>query len=157
MLVALSAGLALTTMAWAGEKDPYVGTWTLDVARTTYDPGPVPRSSVDVITTTADGSMHVVQESIAADGTKIRREWTARFDGKDYPVTGGAPGTTISLKYPDPKDPWTYDWVWKVPGVSTTTGRAVFSRDGKTRVIDEKAVDGSGKTTTVRHRVYVRQ
>ncbi len=156
MVVALSVGLSLALPGAAAEKDPFVGTWKMNVAKTTYDPGPVPRSSVDVNTITADGSVHSVQDLVAADGTKSRVEWTAKFDGKDYPVTGGTPGTTISITRPDPKDPGTVDWVWKVPGKSTSTGRTVYAKDGKTRVIDDKVVGVDGKTT-VRHRVYERQ
>ncbi len=156
MLVALSLGLALSTAAWAAGKEPYVGTWKLNLAKSKYDPGPLPKSAMDVNATTADGAMRSVQDWVAADGTKGHAEWSAKFDGKDYPVTGGVPGTTISLTRPDPKDPRTVDWVWKVPGQPTTTGRTVYAKDGKTRVIDDKAVDASGKTT-VRHRVYDRE
>ncbi len=153
MLVASLVGFALALPGVGTENDAYVGTWKMNVAKTTYDPGPVPRSAVDVNSTTADGAVRSVQDLVAADGTKSRVEWTASFDGKDYPVTGGVPGTTISLKRPDR---WTVDWVWKVPGKSTSTGRTVYSKDGKTRIIDDKVVGVDGKTT-VRHRVYERQ
>jgi hypothetical protein len=156
MLVALSVGLALSMAAWAQGKEPYVGTWKLNVAKSKYEPGPMPRSAVDVNTVAADGAMRSVQEWVEADGKAARVEWSAKFDGKDYPVMGGAPGTTISLKRPNPKDPGTVDWVWKVPGQFTATGRTVYSKDGKTRVIDDKLVETSGKTT-VRHRFYDRQ
>ncbi len=156
MLVALSLGLALSMAALAVEKEPYVGTWKLNLARSRYEPGPMPRSAVDVNSAAAAGAMHSVQEWVEADGKAGRAEWTAKFDGKDYPVTGGVAGTTISLKRPDPKDPGTVDWVWKVPGQPTTTGRTVYAKDGKTRVIDDKMVGADGKTR-VRHRFYDRQ
>jgi hypothetical protein len=68
-------------------------------------------------------------------------------------VTGGVPGTTISLKRPDPKDPRTVDWTWKVPGNPTMSGRTIYSKDGKSRTIKDKSTDAGGKTAT-RTRVY---
>jgi hypothetical protein len=156
MILLALLGVAFSTAVLAAEKEPYVGTWKLDVAKSKYDPGPPPRSSIDVNTVAPDGAMHSVQDWVDADGKAGHAEWTAKFDGKDYPVTGGAPGTTISIQRPDPKDPRVVDWVWKVPGQYTSSGRTVYSKDGKTRVIDDKMTDTAGKTT-VRHRFYERQ
>jgi hypothetical protein len=155
MLLVASLGLSLPFVAPAEEKAPFVGTWKLDLARSRYDPGPPPRSAQDV-NTEVNGAMRSVQESVDADGKPHRVEWTAKFDGKDYPVTGGDAGTTISLARPDPRDPRTVDWVWKVAGKVTASGRTVYGKDGKTRTIDSKGTDATGKPTKST-RVYERQ
>jgi hypothetical protein len=110
MLLVASLGLVSSFDALAEEKAPFAGTWKLDLAKSKYDPGPMPKSATDV-NTEVDGAMKSVQESVDADGKASRVEWTAKFDGKDYPVTGGTAGTTISLTRPDPGDPRTVDWV----------------------------------------------
>ncbi len=155
MLLVVLLGLSVSSAALAEEKAPFVGTWKLNLAKSKYDPGPPPRSSQDV-NTEVNGSMRSVQEWVDAGGKSHREEWTAKFDGKDYPVTGGDPGTTISLTRPDPGDPRTVDWAWKVTGKVVASGRTVYSRDGKIRTIDAKGTDAAGKPTTST-RVYERQ
>jgi hypothetical protein len=155
MLVVASIGLAFTFSAVAEDKAPYVGTWKLNLSKSKYDPGPPPRSATDV-NTEVNGAMRSVQSWVDAQGKALKVEWTARFDGKDHPVTGGDAGTTISLTRPDPGDPRTVDWIWKVPGKPTVTGRTVYSKDGKTRTIDGRSTDAAGKTTTS-FRFYERQ
>ena len=103
--------------------------------------------------TTPDGAMRSDQNWVAADGKPGHSEWTARFDGKDYPVTGAAPGTTISLTRPDPKKPGVVDWVFKVPGKYTSVGRVVY--DGNTRVNEFTMTDASGAKKSFR-RYYTR-
>jgi hypothetical protein len=148
-----AVGLALALPSVAAEKEPYVGTWKLDVAKSGKDPGPGLRSATDVNTTTPDGAMTSDQNWVDADGKAGQSKWMARFDGKDYPVVGGAPGTTISLKRPDPKKPGVVDWVFKVPGQYTSVGRVVY--DGNTRVNEFTMTDASGKKKAFR-RYYTR-
>jgi hypothetical protein len=155
MLLVASLGLLFSFGSLAEEKAPFAGTWKLDLAKSKYDPGPAPRSATDV-NTDVNGAMKSVQESVDAEGKASKVEWTAKFDGKDYPVTGGAAGTTISLTRPDSADPRTVDWVWKVPGKPVVSGRTVYSKDGKSRTITDKSTDAAGKTTA-RTRVYQRQ
>jgi hypothetical protein len=145
--------LALAIPVAAAEKEPYVGTWTLDVAKSGKDPGPGLRSATDVNTTTPDGAMRSEQNWVDAEGKAGHAEWTAKFDGKDYPVAGGVPGTTISLKRPDPKKPGVVDWVYKVPGKYTSVGRVVY--EGNVRVNEFTMTETSGTKKTFR-RHYTR-
>ena len=155
MLVVALIGVAFTFSAVAEDKAPYVGTWKLNIAKSKYDPGPPPRSAQDV-NTEAKGAMKSVQDWVGADGKAGHAEWTAKFDGKDYPVTGGVAGTSISVTRPDPRDLHTVDWVWKVPGQPEVSGRTVYSKDGKSRTIKAKSTDAAGKTATST-RVYEKQ
>ena len=155
MLVVALMGVALAFSAAAEDQAPYVGTWKLNLAKSRYDPGPPPRSATDV-NTEVNGAMRSVQSWVDAQGKAHKVEWTAKFDGKDHPVTGGDAGTTISLTRPDPRDLRTVDWVWKVPGQPTVTGRTVYSKDGKTRTADGRSTDAAGKVTSS-VRFYERQ
>ena len=37
--------------------------------------------------------MKVTVEGVDENGSAVRNEWTGKFDGKDYPVTGDANST----------------------------------------------------------------
>jgi hypothetical protein len=71
-------------------------------------------------------------------------EYTAKFDGKEYPVKTSPPGPqpyTISLKRIDPR---TREFV-EVIGKMTIKGRDVLSEDGKSfsRVVNAKDAQGN--------------
>ena len=42
-------GLVVAAAAGAQTKDPVVGTWKLDVAKSSYKPGPAPKSATVVV------------------------------------------------------------------------------------------------------------
>ena len=75
-------------------------------------------------------------------GTQTHTEWTGKFDGKDYPMTGiramtRAPYTQVNAH--------TLSINMKKAGKVTTTGRVVVSADGKTRTVTLHTTDPSGK------------
>ena len=87
------------------------------------------------------------------DGTPINSSYTAKYDGKEYPVTG-APWDTISVKQTDAN---TLTTELKKTGTKFhTKGRTVVSKDGKTMTVTGKGTDADGKplTTTI---VYDKQ
>ena len=84
--------------------------------------------SGDAIKTTTDG--------VDAQGRTTHTEYSAKFDGKDYPWKGMIAGKanpdqdTVSWKKIDDSN---YEVVNKLKGQVLTTQRTVLSRDGKTR------------------------
>src|SRR6476620_7345964 len=90
----------LTTVgaiAQTAAKPVFVGTWKLDTAKSKYSPGATPKSQIAMIND-VDGGMKVVSDRVEADGQKVHFEWTAKFDGKDYPVTGDPSRDAVSVK-----------------------------------------------------------
>ena len=77
--------------------DPRMGTWKLNVAKSKYSPGPAPRSVTLKVEPSGQGEK-VTAEFVNADGTRTTSQYTANFDGKDYPFTGSAVADTVSLK-----------------------------------------------------------
>ena len=55
--------------------------------------------------------------------------YDARFDGKDYPMTGGPDGATVTLRRINDR---TIEEIWKQKGVEVTRASMVISADGKT-------------------------
>ena len=152
MLVIASISLAFTFSAVAEEKAPYVGTWKLNLTKSRYDPGPPPKSAM-AVNTPVDGGLRCVNDWVGADGKPGHEEFTAKFDGKDYPVKGQGNGDTISLSRPDP---YTVDWAYKAGGKVTWSGRTVYSKDGKTRTLTTKGTTAAGKPFSTQA-VYERQ
>jgi hypothetical protein len=77
--------------------DAAIGTWKLNVAKSKFSPGPPPQSA----TVTYEESGRGVKrtgEAVSADGTKTSFEYTAQYDGKDYPITGNPNADTVALK-----------------------------------------------------------
>jgi hypothetical protein len=112
--------------------DPLVGTWKLNVEKSTYSPGPPPKSLTVKIEGAGDGEK-VTADGVRADGTPIRVEYTAKYDGKDHPITGSAMGaSTVSLKRVD----------------TNTTERTDKNKDGKVVYTLTRKVSSDGKTIT---------
>jgi hypothetical protein len=126
ILFILAAG-AMVVMA----ADPWNGTWKLNPAKSTAPGGrglPHP-SSTNVIDIQGD-TVHLVADETDSTGKVLHVEYTAKLDGKEYPVkqTPASPQQyTISLKRIDAR---TREFVEKV-GNFTIKGRDVLSEDGK--------------------------
>src|SRR6266851_3494898 len=86
-------------------------------------------------------------------GTWKHNEWTGKFDGKDYPVTGDPNADTRSYKKVNDH---TLAFTNKKGDKVTISGRGVVSADGKTRTVTISGTDSKDKkyTSTV---VYDKQ
>ncbi len=71
----------------AQAPDPLVGTWHLDVAKSTYKPGPAPKSATVVITAAGKG-LKIAIDAVGGDGKPMKWSYANDRDGKDTPVTG---------------------------------------------------------------------
>ena len=69
-------------------------------------------------------------------------EWTGKFDGKDYPVTGDPNSDMRSITKIDDH---TLGFNAKKGGKVNTSGRIVVSADGKSRTVTTSTTDSSGK------------
>src|SRR5262249_59633252 len=61
-----------------------IGTWKLNVAKSTYDPGPPPRSATRAIEARGNGTRQAT-EGVDAAGNRVAYEYSANYDDKDYP------------------------------------------------------------------------
>ena len=113
----------------AGAANPWLGKWTMNVAKSAYA-GPPPKSATHWFVETKDGMTQII-EQVTADGRKLRTEVTVRLDGKDYPVVGDAQrDSTRAFRQIDRR---TLEVTNKTDGKVTSTIREVISPDGKTR------------------------
>ena len=73
-----------------------MGTWKLNEAKSKFAPG-VPKNHT-VVYETAGDNVKVTVDGTDKDGKSTHNEWTGKFDGKDYPVTGDPTSDMRSYK-----------------------------------------------------------
>jgi hypothetical protein len=143
ILFASTAYLLTATASHAQSGDAWIGTWTLNVAQSSYEPANLaPRSQTTTITMSG-GMFTVVSDGVSAQGQKTHDETMYTFDGKDHDVKGAAdPGTTRAYTRVDDHH---YSYETKVNGLITTTSRVAVTPDGKTRTITTTGRDAEGR------------
>jgi hypothetical protein len=123
--------------------DAQMGTWKLNEAKSKFSPG-APKN-LTVIYEAAGDDIKVTVDGVDADGKPTHNEWTGKFDGKDYPVTGDPSSDMRSYKKVNDR---TLGLTVKKGGKVTTTGRIVLSADGKSRTLTISGTDANGKKFT---------
>jgi hypothetical protein len=137
-LLMLFVGL---TMSFA--SNPSIGTWKLNETKSKIVPG-TPKN-MTVTYAAAGDSIKGTIDGVDGQGKPTHNEWTGKFDGKDYPVTGDPNSDTRAIKQIDEHN---YDLTVKKGSKVTMTGKAVISADGKTRTVTISGTDASGKKVT---------
>jgi hypothetical protein len=135
----LCAVLLLAAAVNAAEN--FHGTWTLNVAKSKYDPGPAPKSQTTILESVADGATKERGDRVNPDGSRTQWEWTAKFDGKDYPVKGDPDRDMVSLKKIDDN---TIEVTNKKDGKVTNTMKIVVAKDGKSRTNEASFTNAKG-------------
>ncbi len=138
MIVALAVCL-VGAAAVCYADDAQIGTWKLNEAKSKLAPG-TPKNTT-VVYEAAGDNVKVTVEGIDSEGKPTRNEWTGKFDGKDYPVTGDASSDARSYKKVNDH---TLTFAAKKDGKVTITGRVVVSADGKTRTVTVSGTDSKG-------------
>jgi len=123
--------------------DGVMGTWKLNEAKSKIAAGS-PKNTT-VVYEAAGDSVKVTVDGTDGDGKPTHNEWTGKFDGKDYPVTGDA--NTDTRSYTKVNDQ-TLSFTNKKGDKVTISGRAVVSADGKTRTVTLTGTDSKGKKYT---------
>lgn len=120
--------------------DANMGTWKLNEAKSTLPAGMSKNRTV--VYAPAGDAVKVTVDGVKADGTPLHNEWTGKFDGKDYPVTGDPTQDARAYRKVDDR---TMELDIKKGGKKLGTGRIVIAPDGKSRTITVSGTDASGK------------
>ena len=141
--IGLSLILCLAAGAFClAADDPMMGTWKLNEAKSKIGPG-APKNNT-VVYAAAGDQIKVTVDGTDADGKPTHSEWTGKFDGKDYPVTGDATADMRSYK----KEGKDLELTNKKDGKVTVTGKVSVSADGKTRTVTLSGTDAKGAKMT---------
>jgi len=127
--VVLGTVLALPGVSSAQPAPAWFGTWTLNLARSTYSPGPPPFKRATRTVAASGDEITIVDEMVRNRGGITHLEWTGKFDGNDYPVQGVELVLTNAYRRVDDR---TYELIQKIDGEVVATSRLTMSPDGRT-------------------------
>lgn len=146
ILVVMTAILVLALATVAMAADPHVGTWKLNPAKSKVNPGPPPKSEMATFTA-QDNGLRLVADGMDGEGKAFHVAYAAKFDGKDYPLTGFTDADTVAIKRNDAN---TFSELIKKAGKEVMSARLVASKDGKTltRTTKEKNAKGQDVNNT---------
>ena len=143
------AGLAAPRTAAAQVPASWLGTWVLNVAKSTYNPGPPPYKRATLIVEPWRTGVRMVSDLVGVRGGVTHYEWTGAFDGEDYALQGIEEDLTYSYA---PIDDRSVQVVIKVAGRPVARARTTISPDGNTMTTVSSGLNPRGeevRTTTV--------
>jgi len=120
--------------------DPNMGTWKLNEAKSRFSPGSTKNQTV--VYEAAGDQVKVTVDGVDGNGQPTHNEWTGKFDGKYYAVTGDPTSDTRSYRRINSR---TLALTAKKGSKITLTGRITVSANGKTRTVTTTGKNGSGK------------
>ena len=140
--IALTISLVFVSVALGFQDNSQIGTWKINEAKSKLA-GKARNHTV--VYEAAGDQIKVTVDGVDENGGAVHNEWTGKFDGKDYPVTGDAGSDSRSYRMVDKN---TLAIAGKKGGKETMSGRIVVSADGKTRTVTIHATDAEGKKVT---------
>jgi predicted thioesterase len=134
--------------------DAAAGTWKLNLGKSTFSPGPAPKSQTRIYAESAQGmTVTVTVKTTAADGKESTTNLTFKEDGKPYPASGTPDFDMVSVVR---VDALTIHSTQMKAGATIGTAVRSVSKDGKTLTFSQKGTHaGGGKYDDVS--VYDRQ
>ena len=138
-LVTLALCFAATAVVMA-KTNPNMGTWKLNEAKSKIAAGS--NKNHTVVYEAAGDDIKVTVDGSDGDGNATHNEWTGKFDGKCYAVTGSPTADQRCYKVANSH---TMVFTEKMGGKTNVTGRIVVSANGKMRTVTTSGTDAKGK------------
>ena len=138
--------LLIPIALWATDRQ--AGTWKMNMEKSQFASDMNAPKGETVVIEEQPGGIKVVSNGLNAEGKPTHFEYSVKYDGKDYSVTGTPAADAVSVKKIDAS---TIETNRKKNGVVVTTNTTVISKDGKTRtnVFQGKNAKGEPRTWTV--------
>ena len=142
-VIGLTLLLGSLAVAVCVAADANMGTWKLNEAKSKLNPsGP---KNHTITYAAAGDSVKVTVDGTDPSGKPSHSEWTGKFDGKEYPVTGDAMSDMRSYKRIDDR---TLEFTGTKGSKVMVTGRVEVSADGKSRTVTATGTDASRNKVT---------
>src|SRR5437773_9363005 len=125
-VLSLSAAAAMAQT----KDDPLIGRWTLDRAKSEFS-GNVPEKRVTLFELLPDGRLKHTTETLVANGSTDKIEYSSKYDAKDVPISNSFLWT-VSVKKIDAR---TTERSGKVNGEVVETSKRTVSPDSQTLTI----------------------
>ena len=140
------AAIALSVAAQAADMHMHIGTWVMNVAKSTFSNGYFPRSMTQVIS--MDGGWMIFKNNgVDKDGKATRVNLMGKDDGVARPSMLNGPTAVGGLSTGTRSDDFHRKTVWiAITGKARTTQVVVISPDGKVKTRTTTGVDKDGKS-----------
>ena len=125
--------------------DPFVGTWAMNLQRSRYESGDLPRQML-IVMSPAERGIHYRSQTTLSNGNRVSSEYTAEYDSGLAMVVGNAGILApVSLRRLDER---TVECSYMSGMRVVATSRRVVSDDGTTLTVStvSKARDGTTGT-----------
>jgi len=142
ILSTVAAFLAGAVLSLAAAADANMGTWKLNEAKSKLAAGATKNHTV--VYAMAGDTVKITVDGTDKDGKATHNEWTGKFDGKDYAVTGDPGSDTRAYTKVDAN---TLTFNVKKGGKVLTNGKVIISADGKSRTVTTSTMDSMGMKT----------
>jgi hypothetical protein len=139
-ILILTLALCFVGVGVCFANDLNVGTWKLNEAKSKIPPGFM--KNMTVVYEAAGDSMKVTTDGVDKDGKPMHTEWTGKFDGKDYALTGDPAADSRSYTKIDSRKVAIAN---KKSGTVVMSGHIVISADGKSRTLSITGTNSAGK------------
>ena len=120
--------------------NPQMGTWKLNEAKSKFSPGS--SKNTTVVYEAAGDDVKVTVDGVDGEGNAAHNEWTGKFDGKSYPVSGDP---TADMRSYRKINNHTLALTNRKGKKVVLTGRITVSANGKTRTVTTTGKNSKGK------------
>src|ERR1700674_673183 len=122
------------------DADPVVGTWKLNLAKSTLGGGPALKSQIRTYSQSAQG-ITLKLKTVSADGKETTTQTTYQLNGKDYPSMGNPDFDSLSGMQIDTN---TTEFTLKRAGKPVGKIRRTVSKDGQTLTLNLVITNAKG-------------
>jgi hypothetical protein len=130
-------------MAAGSDADPVVGTWKLNLAKSTFAGVPAYKSQIRTYSQSG-GNLTLKMTTVSAGGKETTTQATYKLNGKDYPSMGNPDFDSLSGMQIDTN---TVEFTLKKAGKPIGKIRRAVSKDGQTLTINFVITNADGIQT----------
>lgn len=133
------------SMALYAADDPLFGNWKMNPAKSKWNAGEPWTSAVVKWEPNGAGGIKATYDVVQADGRKVRNEYAANTDGKEYPMTlTGLPPRNETAKFRR-IDSYTIERIVLDNGKKSAMQIIKVSKDRKTLTLTTKRIGATGR------------
>jgi len=133
-----------TVIASGSDADPVVGTWKLNLAKSTFGGGPALKSQIRTYSQSARG-LTLKMKTVSADGKETTTQATYQLNGTDHPSMGNPDFDSLSGMKIDTN---TAEFTLKRAGKPVSKIRRTVSKDDQTLTINFVITNANGVQTS---------
>ncbi|HYI97367.1 MAG TPA: hypothetical protein VEX68_27770 [Bryobacteraceae bacterium] len=137
----VALALVISSASLYSAENMRIGTWKVNLDKSTYNPGPKP-TVASTLRIEAAGDGEKVSVNGVADGKQTNYSYTSTTDGKPYATPGSPYGDHAMTKIVDAR---TSEMTYTTNGKVTRRARRTVSADGKTLTIVSKGTNAKGE------------